>query len=588
LHKRLIPTLALALLLVFNVVTVSGTSFAAGRAVGAERPVRPAAPGGLIIYSGRTTQQIIDVRILDAIVGQFRHNYKLISDTDFGHENLADYQYVIYMGAEEKTLPAALVTAVDNYTGPFYAFYANANQFTRKLPWLRMDGRVLVNKVGLPDGSTQDLSDELATMGRPSGTTTDLSGDHLFYDVSGQGASVTVIGQRSGGGGSVPLGLHVGDDYYFAGVNMHPPVDGYVSETLLDFFHQKGVGFVKYLRLEDVHPLSDPRLLMEQARWLKQEGIPYMVTVIPVYQYADGDKVHLYQKPAVVRALRYMQANGGSIVLHGYTHKFRAEETGEGFEFWDAENDRPIYQPADAKPKFRSDFATEAEWNAFVKEGEKFEVSYIEERLTLGVQELVAHGLYPIAFEPPHYAISQLGYKIVAQHFSSYIGQLQMSDSTWKSGYAPPYASQPTFIHGMTVYPETLGFIEEDRQEASFQSIRAELESRTQFSQGYLAAFYHPYLGLAGLERLVGLMNEFPGKWLNLKDESNFVQVKNIRITTEDGIIHVEQPSFPRFASAYARNLWIRNHLPFAVPIILVLLTAAGYLVIRREIRQRA
>src|SRR5262249_54990382 len=158
--------------------------------------------------------------------------------------------------------------------------------------------------------------------------------DVLVHDVRGQGAQVILTGRRADGRGSVPVALRTGHDYYFSGGTLQPPLDGYVTESLLDFFGQKGTGLTKYLRLEDVHPLSDPDLLMEQAKWLKQEHIPYLIAVIPVYQYGDGRKVHLDQTRGVERALQYMQDNGGTIVMHGYTHKFRAEETGEGFEFW--------------------------------------------------------------------------------------------------------------------------------------------------------------------------------------------------------------------------------------------------------------
>lgn len=71
------------------------------------------------------------------------------------------------------------------------------------------------------------------------------------------------------------------------------------------------------------------------------------MAVIPIYTNKDGETIH-----------------------------YRSSETGEGFEFWNVENDRPIYQEDEA----------------------------------------------------PHYAISQQGYEVVAKHFSSYIGRLQLTD----------------------------------------------------------------------------------------------------------------------------------------------------------------
>ena len=46
-----------------------------------------------------------------------------------------------------------------------------------------------------------------------------------------------------------------------------------------------------YIRLEDVHPLSDPNRLMAAAEELKRRDIPYMIAVIPVYQTREWSKI---------------------------------------------------------------------------------------------------------------------------------------------------------------------------------------------------------------------------------------------------------------------------------------------------------
>jgi uncharacterized protein YdaL len=595
LHKRLTVLLALTLVAVFGVLTVPSSSSADGLLIystsaSGGASASPTAQGG-DAYSGEDAspnltpldRQIIAVRILDSLVGQVRRDYTVVEDTDIDSETLGDYDYVIYFGAGRKQLSTVFVDAINNYEGPFYAFNENAGQFTTKLRWLTVRGRTVIDGVG---GALRGRGARArdAPIEPPPGRGQELADAIDAIDVRGQGARVTLSGRKVDDRSSIPLALHAGDDYYFAGAYFYPPLDGYVTESLLDFFGEEGTGLTKYLRLEDVHPLSDPRHLMEQAKWLKDQGIPYMVALIPVYQYGDGRMVHLDESPDVEEALQYMQDNGGTMVMHGYKHKFRAEETGEGFEFWDAEHDRPIYQPEEETPRFRSDFTTEQEWNEFVQAGEQFERSYMRDRIRRGVEELVAHRLYPLGFEPPHYAISQQGYRVLSEHFSSYVGKLQMSDATWQTGYGPPDESRPTFLHGMTAYPESLGFVEQGAEEASLEQMQAELESRSQFNQAYLSAFYHPYLGLDGLKRVVEVLNQVPGTWLDLKHRRNRVQVGNIRISTDNGEIRVDKPFW---ASAYERSLWIRRHAGWAVPGILALLTAGGFLVIRREMRQK-
>jgi len=106
------------------------------------------------------------------------------------------------------------------------------------------------------------------------------------------------------------------------------------------------------LRLEDISPGSDPDQLMEIARYLDQENIPYGFQLIPVYTDPKGaynggtaETKTLQQAPEVVAALRFMLANGGTIINHGYTHQYRDADnpyngvTGDDFEFFRAHVD---------------------------------------------------------------------------------------------------------------------------------------------------------------------------------------------------------------------------------------------------------
>jgi uncharacterized protein YdaL len=514
----------------------------------------------LIVYTQTKEEQIKDVRILETLVGQFKDDYKVIEDTDIGEVNLSEYDYVIYLGAAKKVLPKNLLEALNDYKGSFYAINHNVEQMQDKLPWLSINGEALVNKVDVPDSHNQNLAE-----------------DRIVYDVTSKDAAVSLTGNKVDGSGSVPLLLNVENNYYFAGQNLYNPFGEYITQSLIDFFGAEGKGITKYLRLEDVHPMVNPDLLMDQGKYLKENKIPYMVAVIPEYTN-KGKKVHLADSPKLVKTLKYMQDNGASIVMHGYKHQYRSSETGEGFEFWDAENDRPIYQPSDEQAKQRSDFSNDTEYEAFVEQGKEYERSYIESAIESGIEELVAHDLYPIAFEAPHYAISQQGYEIVSEHFSSYVGQLQLTDLTWQGEYAPLYESKPKFLHGMTLYPETLGYIEQGDNKA-IEKMQDKIEIRSNYSQSYLSAFYHPYLGLEGLKEVVSNLSEVDGTWLNLKSRDNLVQANDIRISTEGGEYRVEKPFL---SSEYERNLIIKKSLIWAIPALLVI-TVAIFLVRKRK-----
>ncbi|MEC0282332.1 DUF2334 domain-containing protein [Terribacillus saccharophilus] len=515
----------------------------------------------LIIYSKTDEEQIKDVRILETLVAQFRDNYKVIEDKDIVQVNLSDYEQVLYFGAGKKVLSENLLEALNSYNGPFYAISHNVEQFKDKMPWLNVNGEALVNEVQDPEKQGQSLAE-----------------NRIVYDVTGNDAATLLTGNKVDGNESVPLLLHEDNVYYFAAQNLYNPFGEYISESFIDFFGEEGKGITKYLRLEDVHPMVDPDLLMDQAKYLKEKNIPYMIAVIPEYTN-KGKKVHLADSPKLVKTLKYMQDNGASIVMHGYKHQYRSSETGEGFEFWDAENDRPIYQPSDEKAKQRSDFATDAEFEAFLAEGEEYERAYIENAIESGIEELVAHDLYPVAFEAPHYAISQQGYEIVSEHFSSYVGQLQLTDLTWQGEYAPSYESRPEFLHGMTLYPETLGYVEQGNDKA-FDKMQDKIKVRSKYSQSYLSAFYHPYLGLEGLKEVVSNLNEVDGAWLNLKSRDNRVEVNDIRISTQGGEYQVEKPFL---ASDYERNLFIKKILIWSIPVLLFTVTLVIILIRKRK-----
>lgn len=170
-----------------------------------------------------------------------------------------------------------------------------------------------------------------------------------------------------------------------------------------------------------------------------------MITVIPVYKDPDTGKIiHLKDKPELADLYALCKMMVQRIIMHGYTHQFYDSETGEGFEFWDVKTDRPIRQPKHEKPKTKDDFPNIEAYNQYVKRG-RIRGKYTKNHIEKGIQELVDAKLYPVAFEAPHYTMSQKGYEILSRYFSTYVGQLQLNDTTWKSMHSPYYTSTPSF-----------------------------------------------------------------------------------------------------------------------------------------------
>lgn len=522
-------------------------------------------PNTLVIYSLSDEEQWKEIRILDAVIGQFEDEYAFVQDNEVKTEDIENASRVVYFGAGKTSIPFEIKQTLNHFNGNLYAIGHNVEQLTEKLNWFNINGESLVNHI---EFSQKDMVQK-------------ISEERIVYNIDAPEETIWMYA-FSDEQEKVPLITEKNGNYYFTAQSLFTPVDGSLSESLLSFFDVAEDGYTRYLRLEDIHPMVNADQLREQAEYLKEKEIPYMAAVIPVYTKDNDEIIHLSDSPELVETLKYMQENGASIVLHGYRHQYRSSETGEGFEFWDVENDRPIYQDAMEEPKLRDDFNSDEEYDDFIEQGLQFEKGYIQNAIQKGTEELVAHDLYPLAFEAPHYAMSEQGYKILSQHFSSYVGRLQLTNSTWQGEYTPIFESSPLFIHGMTVYPETVGFIEENNEQ-TIVKMQEEIKNMQYYNRAYISAFYHPYLGLDGLKGVVESLESIENAtWFDLKNEGAYVQVNAIKIEAKNGEITVTKPFF---SSEYEKKLKIKQSLVYIIPITIFLIVAV--LILIGKIRKR-
>ncbi|MBW9234839.1 DUF2334 domain-containing protein, partial [Leptospira santarosai] len=148
-----------------------------------------------------------------------------------------------------------------------------------------------------------------------------------------------------------------------------------------------------YIRLEDISPVSDPKLLKQAGDYLADREIPFYMAVIPVYVNSKtGEKIHMYDNKKLVRVLQHLQERGGMVISHGYTHSYRMDETGEGFEFWDIELNQKITteQTKQLPPKMkqRSAFSSEDLYQMYIQEMNAIEEKYIDTKLTKSIEDL--------------------------------------------------------------------------------------------------------------------------------------------------------------------------------------------------------
>ncbi|MGL4819104.1 MAG: DUF2334 domain-containing protein, partial [Bacilli bacterium] len=451
-------------------------------------------------------------KILDSIISPFADVYDVYTTEQFEDvPNVNAYDVLVYFGEVEKALSQRFVFRVDRFEGKVLWLGRNGEQTERISSLITYGPDEIVSDIMLYNESVS------------------LGGATLVRSFETEEGLTTYLEAIKG---EQRFPLLVGDErtFIFNAMTLFDPIGQALASALPTIF-QKTVGYetMKYIRLEDIHPHVDISQLKAVTDLLHEKEIPYMVTVIPKYYDEVTDSyINLADVPELVDLLLDMQSNGASIVLHGYTHQYRQSETGEGFEFWDVELDRPVYQPSDVYPSLNMDWLS----------GRQYEESYIRSRVETGIAELVALGLFPIAFEAPHYTFPPDRMPLLREYFSTYVGQLQLSNKTWKPMYSAPYIASPHYTNRMTVIPETLGYVE---NEASIDEMVKRANALVNQQGAMLGAFYHPYLGEEPFKRLLRGLESIEGaEWFDLRTVDAEVKTKDVHIVVEDGEVKLD------------------------------------------------
>lgn len=254
------------------------------------------------------------------------------------------------------------------------------------------------------------------------------------------------------------------------------------------------------IRIEDTNPFSDPAKLRTVADVLSDLGVPFLVGVTPFYvNPATGTRVAMSDKPDYVDALRYMMEHGGTVVLHGTTHQYKGE-TSVDYEYWDESRDGIL--PGDSR-------------------------AYVEKKVRDAISECIKNGIFPLAWETPHYTASALDYSVFAEHFSTAVEQRLVLDRTDSSQYFPYLIYRD--MYGQKIYPENLGYVpldpDEKKQEAAVDRLISYARINLAVRDGFATAFFHPFLEPDLLERLVEGIRELGYTFIDLRNGTNVVQL---------------------------------------------------------------
>ncbi|MGL4820822.1 MAG: DUF2334 domain-containing protein [Bacilli bacterium] len=428
----------------------------------------------LVVVDEPRSNDPVHTRVVDMLTSSFVEP-TVVSTDELTEETLQSdaFRFLIYYGPEQKKLSDFFVNYINTFRGKVLWIGENGEQVTRITNVAQKENDTIVRALQSKK-HRYTLENEVVffTLKPNKGTRVYMNG------ISMKGEEPVLVGN--------------GRTYVFGTRSVFSDVGEVLSHFLVTFFNRENKRHSKkFIWIEDVHPQSDAKKLQEMTDYLYDREIPYFVSIIPVYRDGwTGKEVRFADVPELAKVIRTMNTQGASFILHGYTHQYRESVTGQGFEFWDVRYDRPVYQAANEVVNRRIDVAV----------GEAYQKKYITSRIESALKELAALGIKPVAFEAPNYAFPPDSYGLLADYFSTYIGKVQVSNTTYKSMYTTPYISKPTFAQGMTVIPDTIGYV---RSGVTAEQMVRRANELAEHNGTIISGYYHPFLGMSQFETLV-------------------------------------------------------------------------------------
>lgn len=449
----------------------------------------------LIIYdSKKETAYNRDIlKIMRTLLGRFSSDIELLQLSSYDKEiNKNYYSHIFIVGINENSYgndkkTKDLISSLDLYKGTIcWLGYGIENLLEHKkynLDYLgKTNNIVSVNY---------------------KGKSYNLDENYVFNIVESKDTSNKVIGSINDTLNKYPYIINYKNLFYVSKLDLDGVLFYIFCDSLNDIFNVKtfNKGSI-FVRIEDVHAFRDPKDLVKIADYLSSKNIPFTIALIPAYVNPKNHKITtLSESPEIVKAIKYMQDKGGTVILHGYTHQYKKEAvSGEGYEFWDGKKDAPL------------------------KENMKI---FVKDRVLSGLRICIENGIYPLAFEAPHYAMESDGYRELKKYFSTYMGQHQNNDKKFSTN-TYPYVIRDTEEFNVLI-PENLGYIDPE-DKLTFQNIKENLDKVSivrGFSGGF---FFHSYLNIEYLKKTIEYLEKQNIEFMDLRDFDNWVKVDEVQI----------------------------------------------------------
>ena len=488
----LIKPLIFTTLILFFVLPLHAADKALIVFEGKDLPTNVAKGGGLQLYQ---------------LLGHFNIDKEIVSSEDYKAGETDKYSFVFFVGYTKNYEPSS-------------AFLNDAYKYKGSLIWLNTG--ILAYNAKYPLQTKYGFEPLYIDSWTGFNSVTALDKNWKFTKSDPDLHIIKIVDDRvevlataqSSNKKSSPYAIRSGNFYYFADSPLAytTATNRYLffADKLHDILNQPHrESHSALIRIEDVHPLEDPDNILKVTDLLSSEGVPFLIAVIPFYvDPAQNMRVTLSDKPDMVDALRYAQSHGGTIVMHGVTHQYRGV-TAVDFEFWDEPNNGPI---------------------------KKNNGTDVEKKIEAGVMELMKNGIYPVAWETPHYGASILDYTQIGKMFSTAVeGRLALNNLDYCQFF--PYVIDKD-MYGQKIYPENLGYVPLGKPKEMEKAVQELIEAarvNLYVRDGFATAFFHPFLPLNLLKELVEGVKRLGYTYIDIKQEAHSVRLRDRGILTRAG-----------------------------------------------------
>ncbi|OZI12423.1 hypothetical protein CEW92_06620 [Bacillaceae bacterium SAS-127] len=438
----------------------------------------------LLTYSSDETDVPGSVWMLDSLLSHFDVATQVVKDTAVTQDMLQEADWLVYYGLDQTPLPSILTERSSRFSGKLALIGKNAEQFPL------YEGGPLKQMNQVPSFKQQRTGKEIV-----------LSNVLNVYSPSKLHTDDQVLLTGTIDDKSFPLIYQNGKVFYAGAKSLTDGFQYFLADALHEFFrsnHEEK--HTSYIRLEDITPSSDAEALRKVGQYFIDRQIPFLMAVTPVSINPDtSEKLYLADQQPLLEVLQYLQSNGGSVIAHGYAQPSNDIET----------NGLSIKKP--------EAFSNEEDYQQYLSSLLEKEQISMEETMRTTIDSLSSLGLFPVSFEATDDTLTHTAYRSIPQYFSTIFGQMSFSPLVGKNTGTLPYVAQPSFLHGMTVYPETIGYIDTTSY-MPIEDMKKQLEPLLLVRDSTISTLYHSYIGVDYLPDVIELIESVSHtEWLDMQ-----------------------------------------------------------------------